>query len=165
MLAPPAHRPGHRRSAGPADKQPLLARQAAGHQCGVFVGYLNELINHRKIHIRGQNILADALGQIRIHLGRVNLAGGLVAGEQRAVSINAEGEYFRILLLQIPRHPAHGTAGADARRIMRKPPFGVAPDFRAGGGVMRIKVGGVVVLIRIIGAFNLLTQPPGDRIV
>jgi len=53
---------------------------------------------------------------------------------------------------------ADGAAGAHATNEVRDFAFAVFPDFRAGGAVMRIRIHGIVILVRIVGIGNFARE-------
>ena len=51
-----------------AREDAFLMRDAAGHQGGVLVGHLLEVIDDAEVHVLRQEVLADALGDVGIDL-------------------------------------------------------------------------------------------------
>ena len=61
--------------------------------------------------------------------------------------------------------PAGGAARAQAADEVRDLPFGVFPDFGAGGAVVRLRIARILVLIRVVGVGNFARQFFRHRIV
>ena len=72
---------------------------------------------------------------------------------------------LRIFLLEVSAHAADRSAGAHAANEMRDLPFGVFPNFRAGGAVVRLRVHRVFVLVGVIRIGNFARQFLRHRVV
>ena len=67
--------------------------------------------------------------------------------------------------LQVAADAGDRPAGADAGDEVGDPARGLAPDLRAGGVVVGLRVGRVAVLVGLEGAGDLLGQAVGDAVV
>ena len=67
--------------------------------------------------------------------------------------------------MRISARAADRAAGAHAADEVRDFPFGVIPDFRAGGAVMRLGIHRIFVLVRIVGVGNFARKFFRHRIV
>src|SRR5690606_23759385 len=127
--------------AGPADQQPLLARQPPGHVERVLVGHRDDLVADGPVVGLGPDVLADALDE-------VGTAGA--PGVHRALGVGADDLHPAAGdLLEVPAGAADRPAGADARHEVRDAPLGLLPDLRPGGLVVRPRVLRVGVLVRL----------------
>ncbi len=88
-----------------------------------------------------------------------------VAAHERTDGIDADDLDFGIFLFQILADTTDSAAGADAANEVGYFSFGVVPDFRAGGEVMRLGIHGIVVLVRIKGIRRFAGQFFCDGIV
>jgi hypothetical protein len=97
----------------------------------------------------GQEVLADALRDVRVDLVLVEDARLLVLLEDRAVGVDAPDLDGRVALLEVAAGAADRAAGADADHEVRDAAVGLLPDLGAGLLVVRRGVRQVVVLVRL----------------
>ena len=140
---------GHRRSGRVAGEDAFFARDAPRHHRGVLVGHLLEVIDDVEVDVLRQEVLADALGDVRVDLVLVEDAGLLVFLEHRPVGVDAPHLDRGIPFLQIAADAADRAAGADADDEVRDRAVGLLPDLRPGLLVVRRRVRQVVVLVRL----------------
>ena len=114
-------------AAGAADQQPFATGQGLGGVERFGIADANPFIDQLAVERFGHEILADAFDLPRTRR---------VAGQDRAFRIGADDLDFGILLLEIAGHAGDGAAGADAGDEDGDPPFGLLPDFVAGGAIM-----------------------------
>src|SRR5262249_31190945 len=97
-------------------------------------------------------------------LDQVRPAGA--AGVHRALRVGADDPYPAAGdLLEVPPGAAHRAPGPDTGHEMGDPTVGLRPQFRAGGPVVRDRVVGVGVLVRLPGVLPLPDQPVGHLVV
>ena len=120
----------------------------------------------RKVDVLRQEVLADALGDVRVDLVLVEDAGLLVLLEHRAVGVDAPhldlagycSLRYRPTPLIVPPVPTPTT-----RCVTR--PVGLLPDLRTGLLVVRRRVREVVVLVGLPRVRHFLLEARRDRIV
>ena len=144
-----------RRAGGAADQDPLLAGDPAGHAERVAVRDPHVPVDERGVEGRRPEVLTDALGQVGVHVARV----------QRALGIGADDEQLRTALLQEARRAGDRATGPDADDEGVDRPVGLAPDLRPGGLVVGGRVLRIEVLVGLEGARDLLGEAVGDAIV
>ena len=71
----------------------------------------------------------------------------MVLLQNAAVRVDAPNLHVGVLLLEVAPGATDGAAGAYAHNKVGDAPFGLIPNFRTGGSVMRFLVGQVVVLV------------------
>ena len=123
------------------------------------------MIDDGEVDVLRQEVLADALGDVRIDLVLVEDAGLLVFLEHRSVRVDAPDLDLRIALLEVAPDARRRAAGAHADHEMRDAAVGLLPDFRPGLLVVRGRVRQVVVLIRLPGVRHLLLEARRHRVV
>ena len=84
---------------------------------------------------------------------------------ERADGIDADDFDVGILFLEVAPDAGDGAAGAHAADEVGDFSFGVLPDFRAGGAIVRFRIHRVGVLIGIKGIGNFAREFCGDGIV
>ena len=89
----------------------------------------------------------------------------LLVGVDRADRVGADHLDVRVLLAQVARHPGDRAARPHAHHEMRHAAAGLAPHLRPGGEVVRLRVGGVGVLVGLEGARDLAGQPVRRAVV
>ena len=89
----------------------------------------------------------------------------LVVGVDAADRVGADHLEVRVLLAQISRDAGDRAAGADAAHEVGDPAARLAPQLGPGGQVVRLRVGGVRVLVRLERSGDLLGQPVRDAVV
>ena len=72
---------------------------------------------------------------------------------------------FGILFFQVTADAGNGAAGADAADEVGDFSFGIFPDFGAGSAVVRVRIHGVFILIRVEGIGNFAREFCSDGIV
>src|SRR5690606_27419031 len=113
----------HGHAAGPADQQPLLAGELAGHVERVLVGHRDDLVADLGVVGLRPDVLADALHQ-------VGPAGA--AGVDRPLGVGADDlDPAAGDLLEVAAGAADGAAGADAGHEVGDAALGLLPDLRA----------------------------------
>ena len=140
---------------GRADQDPLFARDPARHAERVAVRDPHVAVDQRRVERRGPEVLADALGQVRVDVARVD----------RALGVRTDHEQVRFLLLQVPGGAGDRPAGAHPGHQDVDRAVGLSPDLGAGGLVVGGRVLGVEVLVRLVGARDLLGQAVRDAVV
>src|SRR5258708_4133746 len=143
---------GNATAAGAAGKKTFHFRQAARKDEAFFVVHLEDVVEDFQIHGRGEKILADAFDHVG--LGFDGLAGLDEIVVERAVRIDSDNFYTGIFFLQVFSHAAYGAAGANPANKVRDLAFAVLPNFGTGGAVVRFRIAGVVVLIRVVRIWN-----------
>ena len=113
--------------------------------------------------VAGKNIFADAFDDVSVRLA--DFSGFHEFVVERADRIDADNFYFGIFFLQVPAHAADRTARAHAANEMRDFAFGIFPNFRAGGAVMRFGIHRIFVLIGIKGIGNFTREFFRDGII
>ena len=74
MVVHPVQRARHCHPAALPDEEPLLLREPPGHLHRRLVRYAHVVVEQGEIHVAGEDILSDALGEIRVDLGLVERA-------------------------------------------------------------------------------------------
>ena len=127
-----AQRDVHRAARGDAGEDALLARQAPRHLLGLGLRHVLEPVDARLV----------------VDLRQVGLGPLADAGDLRALGgLAADDLDLRVLLLEEARAAHDGAGRAHARDEVGDAPFGVAPDLRPGGFVVRQRVVGVRELV------------------
>ncbi len=110
-----------------------------------------------KRHRGREEVLADALHQVGVHVLRLRV--------DRALRVGAHDPQVGVLLLQVAGHARHGAAGAQRDHDGIQLAAGLLPDLRPGGLVVGLGVGRVGVLVGLEPTRQLLGQPVGHRVV
>ena len=139
------HRDLHDEAGRAADEHPFLTGDPARHVEGVPIAHLPELIDQIEVQGGRDLVVADPLD----HVGRARLDDmrAVVGREDRADRIAGDHPDLRILLLQVPRRSGDRPSGARRRHEVGDAALSLLPDLRPGGGVMRLRVYRIVVLI------------------
>ena len=122
-----------------------------------------DVVENLQIHGAGEEILADAFDDVGE--GLADFSGLDLFVVERADRIHADNFDVGILFLEVASHAGDGAAGADAADEVRNLSFGVLPDFRAGGAIVRFRIHGIGVLIGIEGIGNFAREFCGDGII
>ena len=123
------------------------------------------MIDDREVHVARQEVLADALGHVRVDLVLVEDPRLLVLLEDGPVGIDAPHLERGVLLLQEPAHAADRAAGADADHEMRDGAVGLIPDLGSRLLVVRLRIRRVAVLVGLPRTRDLTRQTRGHRVV
>ena len=156
-------RGGDATAAGASGEYAFLLREAARPDETFFVVDLEDVVENFQIHGGGEEIFADAFDDVGE--GLADFSGLDLFVVQRADGIHADDFDVGILFLEVTSHAGDGAAGADAADEMRDFSFGVFPDFRAGGAIVRFRIHRIGVLIGIEGIGNFAREFCGDGIV
>src|SRR5579875_180548 len=132
-------------AAGAAGEDAFALGQAARPEETFLVAYLQHVVEHGKIHGGRQDVLADAFDNIGVRLA--DRAGFRVLVEQRAQRIDADDFDRRIFFLEETADAGGRAAGAEAADEMGDLAFGIVPNFGAGEAVVRVGIGGIIVLV------------------
>ena len=151
-----SRRRDQRGAAGLAGEDPLLPRDSAGHRERVPVRDAHPPIDDRRVVGAREEVLADALGQVR---------AGRVAGEHGALRVRADDHEVGLLRLQVARRAGDRAARADARDEVRDPALRLSPDLRPGRLLVGRRVLLVPVLVGLEGARDVAREPGRDRVV
>ncbi len=108
----------HRGPARPAGQDPLLAGQSPGHREGVVVAHAHPAIDDGRVVRPRDEVLADALGQVR--------PGG-VPRQDAPLRVGADHLDRRVLVLEEVRHAGDGPAGPDAGHEVGDPAVRLPP--------------------------------------
>src|SRR5712691_534678 len=96
-----------------------------------------------------ENLHADALDLVGTwSIARVN----------RTRWVGTDNFNLWVLLFEVTARTGDGAAGANTCHESGDAPGGIAPYFRAGGGIMGGRIGGIGVLIGTAGTRNLISQ-------
>ena len=144
---------------------PSSRAMRAGHDRGVAVGHLLEVIDQGEVHVLREEVLADALGDVRVDLVLVEDPGFLVLLEHRPVGVDAPGLHRGLLLLQVLGRAADGAARADAHHEVVDLAAGLLPDLGARLLVVRLRVRRVVVLVGLPRIRRLALEARRHRVV
>ena len=90
---------------------------------------------------------------------------GSAARVDASLRVGADDHEVRLALLQVAAGAADRAARADGGHEVRDPALGGLPDLRPGRRVVRLRVGGVRVLVGLPRARRLTRQPVGDLVV
>src|SRR5690606_24860184 len=118
---------GHGSSGRITGKDAFFAGQVACHQRCVFIGYFLEVVNDVKIYIFWEEILTNALGNVRVYLALIEDARLFVLLEYRPVRVDTPHDNIGIFFLEVPAGAADGAPGTHTRYQMRNFPFGLLP--------------------------------------
>ena len=144
----------YRHPARAADKQPLLVREPPRHRDRVAVGDGHDPVGHVRVVRGGHERLADAFEEPR---------APAAAGVDGAVRIGADHLHAAAGdLLEVLARAGDRPAGADTADEVRDPPLRLLPDLRAGGRIVRSRVGRVRVLVELDGVRALARDPRRD---
>ncbi len=152
--AAPARAPG---------EDALQPGQAAGPEEAVTVGDLDNVVEDGEIHGDGKDVLADPFYYIRrcfADLPRLEIL--VIEGAHR---VDPNDLDLGILFLQVPRHPGNRAPGPQPDDEVGDFAPAVFPDLRPGSAVMRLRVHGVLVLVRVHGVGDLPGQAAGHGVV
>src|SRR6185437_3795748 len=149
--------------AGASGENAFLFREAARPDERFLVGDLQNVVENFEIHRRGENIFADAFHDVGFRLADVSRREKFVI--ERADGVHADDFYGGIFFLGETADAAYRFSRAHAADEMRDFAFGVFPDFRAGGAVMRLGIHGIFVLVGVKGIGNFAGEFFGDGIV
>src|SRR5579884_1412767 len=132
-----------------SDQDALFPRQPPRPVEGGTIIDANYLIDHGGVIVFREKLHADALNLIR---------AGYITGVDGSGRVSADDFNVRILLFEITRGAADGAAGADTGDEGRDAPVGIAPDLRAGRGIVRGRISRIGILVRTDRARNLIGQ-------
>src|SRR6185437_2743163 len=124
-----------------ATEEAFLPGDAAGHDRGVLVRHLLELIDDLHVVVLRDEVFADPFRDVRMHLVHVELAGPKIFCEQRAVGVHGPDLYPGILFLEIHRRTCDRAAGAGGDYKVSNLTVRLVPNFRAGGLVVCQAIG------------------------
>ncbi len=156
QLAHQIQRGDHRGPARLAGEDPLLAGDPAGHRECVTIRHPNPAIHRRGVERAGEEILADALGEVR--------AGG-VAGQHRALGIGADHDEVGLLRAEEVHRSRDRAARADACDEVRQATIGLLPDLGSRRPLVGARVLHVPVLVRLEGPGDVPREPGSDGVV
>ena len=127
----------------------LAADQPSGGK-GILVGHRDDLIINCGIQYLRDESSADALDLMG--------PGAALTENRRVLGLHRHDFHRRILLLDVLPHTGDGAAGTHAGHEDVHFAAGVRPNFRAGGGAVGGRVGGVDKLAGDEAVGNLLSQ-------
>ena len=139
-----------------ADQESLLGREPASGEEAVAVGDGHVAVDDARVEGLRPEVLADPLDEVGMHL---------VVGVDAADRVGPDHLEVRVLLAQISRDAGDRAAGADAAHEVGDPAARLAPQLGPRGQVVRLRVGGVRVLVRLERSGDLLGQPVRDAVV
>ena len=113
-------------------------------------------VDHRRVVGAREEVLADALGEVR---------PGRVAGQHAALRVGADDPQRRVLRLEVAGDAGDRAAGADRRDEVRDPALGLRPDLGAGRPLVGVGVRLVPVLVGLERARDVAGEPRRDRVV
>ena len=146
---------GH--AARATDQQSFFTSQPPGHRERVGVAHCHDGVDDRRVVGARPEVLADPFDEI-------GAAGP--SGVHRALGIGAHHLHRTIgHLLEVTAGPRDGASRSDARNEVRDRTFGLLPQLRAGGRVVRRGVVQVGVLVGLPPAGDLARQPVADAVV
>lgn len=154
---------GNAAASGAAGEDAFLLGEAAGPDEALFVGDLNDVVEHVEMHGGRENVFADAFNDVG-H-GFADFAGldeFIVERPDRVNADDFEGGIFFFEEFAGAGDCASGTHSADE---MGDFAFGVFPQFGAGGVVVGVRVHGIFILIGIEGVGNFAGEFLGDGVV
>ena len=127
-------RPGQRQPAARPGDDALPLVQGAAQAVRVVIGDFED----RVVRVRGEE------------LGQRQRPPAADAGDVVAVGrVDADDLHLRVLFLQEPAGAGDRPAGAQGGDEVGHPALGLSPDLRAGGAVVRLRVGRVGVLVQL----------------
>ena len=147
-----------REPAGAAGEDALRLRQPARPQEGVLVGDGHVAVDDRWVVGVRPEVLADALDEVR-------LDALLAARVDRADRVGPDDLDGGVLLAQVAPDAGDRAAGPDPHDQVGDLAAGLAPQLRARGAVVHLRVGRVAVLVRLERARDLLGEAIGDAVV
>jgi hypothetical protein len=139
-----------------AREQPFLPCQTARGQERVAVGDAHVLVDHRRVEGGGPEILADTLDEVLPRRGR---------GVDRALGVGPDDEEIGLSLLEEPGGARDRPAGSDREHEDVHLAASLLPKLRPGRLVVRLRVDRIRILVRLVGAGDLLREPVRDRVV
>ncbi|MCG3121101.1 MAG: hypothetical protein ALAOOOJD_04055 [bacterium] len=148
---------------GAADEQAFLAGETARHQKRFLVTDGINFVDIFPVQRAGNDFLADTLDFIRLSVQQIFCIEMLAQG--RAGRIGADHFDGRIFFFEILRRAGNRAAGADAADKIIELAFGLFPNFRAGGAIMRRGVFGIVILIGENRIRGFLHDFGGDAVI
>ncbi len=147
------------------EEKAFLFSQLTGGDSAILVGDLLKLVNEVEVDVGRQDVLANALGDVRVDLLLVELSGLVVLLEDRAIGVHPPDLDVRILFFQVFRRSTDGSSRPYTRAKMGDHPAGLLPNLRAGGLVVRLAVRQVVVLVAPHAVRDLLVEALRHAIV
>ena len=146
-----------RHAARSADEKSFLAGEAPGHRERLGVADAMDLVHDRRVESGRPEVLADPFDVVAVdRAARVDRA-------DRVGAHDAHGPVRRFE--QVPPAAGDRAAGADAGHEVRDPAVGVAPDLGTGRLVVAARTVLVRVLVRLVGAGDLLDESRRDAVV
>ena len=138
-------------------KQAFAARELAGGQSTVSVGYFFKSIDKAKVHVFREDVFADAFGDVSVDFLGVELAGFVVFFKHGTVSVHSPNLDVGVLFFEVLGDSRDGSAGSDAHDEVGDAALSLFPDFGSGRLVVRLAVAQVVVLIgeKAVGDFGV----------
>ena len=119
-------------------------------------GHTHPPVHDARIERVGQEVLADALGEV---------GAGSVARVHRPLGVGADDRDLGLHPLEVAPDAGDRAAGADAGDEHVDLAVGLGPDLRAGDQLVGLGVDLVEVLVRLEGAGDLAREPFRDRVV
>ena len=129
---------------------------ASRHVEGVGVADGDDLVDEARVVVRGPEVLAHALGQVR---------PTLATGVDRPFGVGRDDADRGVLFLEVLRHAADRAAGTGAGDEVRHRAVGVAPDLGSGRRVVRVGLAGFEYWSGRNAPGRLAGQAFGGRVV
>src|SRR5688500_20303288 len=98
------------------------------------------------MHVGWNDLLSNSFNQVRSCFDYVS--GLFKRLKDRSIRISADDLDIRVMLFQEPAGARDRAAGADARHKVCDLAFSLAPNFRAGGAIVRLRICGMGILDR-----------------
>ena len=131
-------RRGHGHAPGAADEDPLGLRHPAGGEEALLVGDGDDLVVELGLPRRREEVLADALDEVR---------PARAAGEHRTLGVGGDDPDVRVLRLEVAGGAGDRAARAGTGDEVGDPPGGLAPQLGPGRQLVGARVGRVGVLV------------------
>ena len=154
LPAAPGERAGDQGAGRTAGQNALDAQQVIDRLKSLAVGHHHAIVDHREVEIIGNEILADAFDQPGPAV-IFDLAGFHRRRHHRADRVGDHHFHVGVHRFQITAGAGDCPARADPGHQGVDLAVHLLPDFRAGGGFMRLRIGRVVELVGPKGAGRL----------
>jgi len=151
------------RTGGSAGEDPFLLGEFPRDIERLLIIDVHDIVENRKIGGWAEHIVADALDQIRMRFDQFPSFEIIIV--HRAVDINRNDLYLRILFFEIFPCSGNGPAGSDSADQVGDFAVGLSPDFRAGCHVVRLDVVEIMVLPDEVSPGGFLDEPLGGFII
>ncbi len=122
----------------------------------LFVIHLDDVVENFQIHRRGEKIFADPFHNVCLRLNRCARFHEIVV--QRTVGIDSNNLHRGILLFQVFSCATDRPTRAQAAHKMRDLAFTILPNLRPSAEIVRLRIHGIVILVRIVGIGNLARE-------